>query len=62
LQDGAAGAYSGHGCVRIIVADIATQQVWLQEQTICYDFGDGAGPVPAYAIFLMSKPYTTSIY
>jgi len=62
LQDGAAGAYSGHGCVRISVADIATQQVWLQEQTICYDFGDGAGPVPAYAIFLMSKPYTTSIY
>jgi len=60
LQDGSLGSYGG--CVRISVADIAGLQVWLQEQPICFDFGDGNGPVAAYAVFLMSKPYKTSIY
>jgi len=60
LQDAAAGTYGA--CIRLCVNDTFGKQMWVQEYPVCYDFGDGHGPVAAYVMLLGSKPYTTSVH
>jgi hypothetical protein len=60
LQDAAAGVYGA--CIRLSVSDTFGHQMWVQEYPICYDFGDGNGPVAAYILLLGSKPYTSSVH
>jgi hypothetical protein len=58
LQAGTGGAYAG--CVRLSASDANGAKFWLQEMPICYDFGDGSGPVNCYIMGLFCKPYHTS--
>jgi hypothetical protein len=48
------------GCVRISASDAAGAGCWIHEYPVCWDFGDGEGPVNAYALLLGSKPYHNS--
>jgi hypothetical protein len=58
LQAGSGGTLAG--CVRLSASDTNGGNVWIHEMPICYDFGDGAGPVSCFALILCSKPYHTS--